>query len=85
MTPSDKIFDLAVGWWVGGYQVENHATSWPKLQDCKISSRVEIPKLDPSVAILSDRIMSGDMSPEVLSMIIPFITMSLLSQIDFIP
>ena len=36
--------------WVGGKQVENHATSWSNLQDCKISSRVEIPKLDPSVA-----------------------------------
>ena len=44
----DKIFDLAVGW-VGGNQVENHATSL-SLQDCKISSRVEITKLDPSVA-----------------------------------
>ena len=31
---------------VGGKQVENHATSWSNLQDCKISSRAEIPKLD---------------------------------------
>ena len=30
----------------GGLQVHNHATSWPNLQDCKISSRAEIPKLD---------------------------------------
>ena len=35
---------------MGGKQVENHATSWSNLQDCKISSRVEIPKLDMSVA-----------------------------------
>ena len=35
---------------MGGKQVENHATLWFDLQDCKISSRVEIPKLDPSVA-----------------------------------
>ena len=34
-----------------GNQVDNHATLWSNLQDCKISSRVEIPKLDPSVAI----------------------------------
>ena len=39
-------------WWVGGNQVKNHATSWSNLQDCKISSRAEIPKLDPSVAII---------------------------------
>ena len=39
-----------VGGWVGGNQVDNHATLWSNLQDCKISSRVEIPKLDPSVA-----------------------------------
>ena len=54
MATLDKIFDLAVGgWvvgWVGGNQVKNHATSWSNLQDCNISSRVEIPKLDPSVA-----------------------------------
>ena len=58
LTPSDKIFDLAVGGWVGGWvgdwvggnQVKNHATLWSNLQDCKISSRVEIPKLDLSVA-----------------------------------
>ena len=51
MTPLDKFFDLAVGGWVvGGNQVENNATLWSNLQDCKISSRVEIPKLDPSVA-----------------------------------
>ena len=37
--------------WVGGNQVDNHATLWSNLQVCKISSRVEIPKLDPSVAI----------------------------------
>ena len=36
---------------MGGNQVENHTTFWSNLQDCKISSRVEIPKLDPSVAI----------------------------------
>ena len=35
---------------LGGNQVENHATLWSNLQDCKISSRVEIPKLVPSVA-----------------------------------
>ena len=33
-----------------GNQVNNHATLWSNLQDCKISSRAEIPKLDPSVA-----------------------------------
>ena len=34
-------------WWVGGWSpVQNHATSWSNLQDCKISSRAEIPKLD---------------------------------------
>ena len=42
---------LCVGW-VGGNQVENHTTSWSNLQDCKISSKAEIPKLDPSVAII---------------------------------
>ena len=36
---------------MGGNQVENNATLWFNLQDCKISSQVEIPKLDPSVAI----------------------------------
>ena len=41
-----------VGGWVGGNQVENHATSWSNLQDFKISSLVEIPELDPSVAIM---------------------------------
>ena len=36
-----------VGWWVGGWSpLQNHATSWSNLQDCKISSRAEIPKLD---------------------------------------
>ena len=35
---------------MGGNQVENNATSWSNLPDCKISSWVEIPKLDPSVA-----------------------------------
>ena len=35
---------------LGGNHVENNATLWPNLQDCKIFSRVEIPKLDPSVA-----------------------------------
>ena len=51
-------FDLAVGgWWVvggwvGGNQYENNATSWSNLQDCKISSKAEILKLDPSVAII---------------------------------
>ena len=36
-----------VGGWVGGWlQVHNKATSWPNLQDCKISSRAEISKLD---------------------------------------
>ena len=39
-----------VGGWVCGNQVENNAISWSNLQDCKISSWVEIPKLDPSVA-----------------------------------
>ena len=34
------------GWVVGRSPVQNHATSWSNLQDCKISSRVEIPKLD---------------------------------------
>ena len=47
-----------VGGWVGGNQVKNHATLWSNLQDCKISSRVEISKLDPSVAtILCNAIM----------------------------
>ena len=48
------VVELVVGWvvgWVVGNQVDNHATLWSNLQDCKISSRVEIPKLDPSVAI----------------------------------
>ena len=55
-----KIFDSfrqvfwPSGWWVGGWvagnQVENKATMWSNLPDCKISSQVEIPKLDPSVA-----------------------------------
>ena len=31
---------------MAGYQSENNATSWSNLQDCKISSRAEIPKLD---------------------------------------
>ena len=39
-----------MGGWLGGNQVENHATSWSNLQDCKISIKAEIPKLDPSVA-----------------------------------
>ena len=40
------------GGWVGGWVVDgwfllhNHATSWSNLQDCKISSAAEIPKLD---------------------------------------
>ena len=34
-----------------GNHVENNATLWANLQNYKISSRVEIPKLDPSVAI----------------------------------
>ena len=37
---------------MGGNQVENNATLWSNLQDCKISSQVEIPRLDPSVAIV---------------------------------
>ena len=37
---------------MGGNQVENNATLWANLQNCKISSRVEIPKLDPSSAIM---------------------------------
>ena len=28
------------------FLLHNHATSWSNLQDCKISSRAEIPKLD---------------------------------------
>ena len=39
------------GGWVGGPQVKNHTTLWSNLQDCKISSKVEISKLDPCVAI----------------------------------
>ena len=31
---------------MGGTQLENNATSWSNLQDCKISSIAEIPKLD---------------------------------------
>ena len=31
---------------VGGLRAHNHATLWSNLQDCKISSRAEIPKLD---------------------------------------
>ena len=43
--------DLAVlGGWLGGSQVENNANFWSNFQDYKISSQVEIPKLDPSVA-----------------------------------
>ena len=35
------------GWVVGGwFLMHNHATSWSNLQDCKISSTAEIPKLD---------------------------------------
>ena len=51
-TPSEVFFHKfwvthwVGGWWAGGLQVHNHATSWPNLQDCKISSRAEIPKLD---------------------------------------
>ena len=44
-----------MGGWVGGNQGDNHATLWSNLQDCKISSRVEIPKLDPSVAKTSSK------------------------------
>ena len=36
---------------VGGPQLENNSTSWSNLQDYKISSNAEIPKLNPSVAI----------------------------------
>ena len=39
-----------MGGCVGVKQVEYHATLWSYLQDCKISSRVDIPKLDWSVA-----------------------------------
>ena len=28
------------------FLLHNHATSWSNLQDCKISSKAEIPKLD---------------------------------------
>ena len=31
---------------MGDFLLHNHATFWSKLQDCKISSRAEIPKLD---------------------------------------
>ena len=51
-----------VGWlggWLGGNQVENHATLWSNLQDCKISSRVEIPKLDPSPDKFFDLAVGG--------------------------
>ena len=42
-----------MGGWLGGWSpVQNHATLLSNLQDCKILSRIEIPKLDPSVAIL---------------------------------
>ena len=48
MDPTQQLLsnsDLAVGW-VGGKQVENHATLWPNLQDCNISSIAETSKLD---------------------------------------
>ena len=35
-----------VAGWVAGPPLQNHATLWSNLQDCKISSRAEIPKLD---------------------------------------
>ena len=44
---------------VGGNQVENNATLWSNLQDCKISSQGEIPKLDPSVAKIGNDVYSG--------------------------
>ena len=44
---------------MGGNHVENNATLWPNLQNCKISSRVEIPKLDPSVAIFGRMFFSS--------------------------
>ena len=50
---------------MGGNQVENNATLWSNLQDCKISSRVEIPKLDPSVAIRSERFKDGHSSGHI--------------------
>ena len=34
------------------FLLHNHATLWSNLQDCKISSRVEISKLGTSVAII---------------------------------
>ena len=41
------ISNLGGGWVVGGgFLLHNHATSWSNLQDCKISSTAEIPKLD---------------------------------------
>ena len=40
-------YDFQLGRGVGGwFLLHNHATSWSNLQDCKISSRAEIPKLD---------------------------------------
>ena len=50
---------------MGGNQVENNATLWPNLQNCKISSRVEIPKLDPSVAIFSTNIFGGSQFDQI--------------------
>ena len=54
-------FEVWIVWKFGfeihfsGNHVKNHATLWPNLQDCKISSRAEIPKLDPSVAIKKEK------------------------------
>ena len=36
-------------WWS---HVHFIATSWSNLQDCKISSRAEIPKLDPEISLV---------------------------------
>ena len=43
---------------MGGNQVKNNATLWSNLQDCKTSSRVEIPKLDPSVSKTSREVLT---------------------------
>ena len=53
-----------MGGWLGGNQVKNHAISWSNFQDWKISSRVEIPKLDQSVAINQNKYDGEDICEE---------------------
>ena len=61
-----------MGGWLGGNQVDNHATLWSNLQNCKISSKVEIPKLDPSVALLDFNLAKGFFFKKVLPVCLIF-------------